>query len=97
MEPVLYACQVSVLYKALLPLYCYFRVPLVAMKHHDQKATRRRKSLFVLHFHITVHHLRTSGQELTLGRNPETGADAEAMEGCCLLVCSSQLVQSAFL
>jgi hypothetical protein len=33
------------------------------------------------HFHITVHHRRTSGQELKLGRNLEAGADAEAMEG----------------
>ena len=31
------------------------------------------------------------------GRNLEAGAGAEAMEGCCLLACSSWLVQPAFL
>ena len=31
---------------------------------------------------------RKSGQELTQGRSLEAGADAEAMEGGCLLVCS---------
>jgi hypothetical protein len=30
---------------------------------------------------------RKSRQELTQGRNLEAGADAEAMEGCCLLAC----------
>jgi hypothetical protein len=38
-------------------------------------------------FHIAVHHQRKSGQELTQGRNLEAGADAEAMERCCLLAC----------
>jgi hypothetical protein len=42
-------------------------------------------------------HWRMSGQELKLGRNLEAGADAEAMEGCCLLACCSWLAQSAFL
>ena len=37
----------------------------------------------------TVPHGRKSGQELKQGRNPEAGADAEAMEGYCLLACSS--------
>ena len=31
------------------------------------------------------HHWRTSGQERIQGRNLEAGADAEAMEGYCLL------------
>ena len=30
-------------------------------------------------------------------RNLEAGADAEAMEGCCLLACFSWFAQSAFL
>ena len=46
---------------------------------------------------ITVHHQRMLGQELKQGRNPEAGADAEAMEGCCLLACSFLLTQPAFL
>jgi hypothetical protein len=36
-------------------------------------------------------------QELTQSRNLEAGADAEAMEGCCLLACFPRLAQLAFL
>jgi hypothetical protein len=46
-----------------------------------------RKCLLALHFRITVHHQKKSGQELKQSRNLETGADAEAMEGSCLLAC----------
>lgn len=42
------------------------------------------KDLFDLHFHIKVHHQRTSGQEHKQDRNPEAGAAVEAMEECCL-------------
>ena len=38
-----------------------------------------------------------SKQELKPGRNQETGTDAEAMEGRCLLTCSLCLSQPAFL
>jgi hypothetical protein len=38
-------------------------------------------------FHIAVHHQRKSGLELTQNGNLEAGADAEVMEGCCLLDC----------
>jgi len=38
------------------------------------------KDLFSLHFHITVHHQRKSGQELKQDRSLEAGVDAEAME-----------------
>ena len=48
------------------------------------KPTRGGKSLFGLYFHITVHYQRKSGQELKQGRNLETGADAEVMEGVLL-------------
>jgi hypothetical protein len=51
------------------------------MKHHDQVG---EESLFGLHFHITVHHWRKSGQELKQGRNLEAGADTEAMDGVLL-------------
>jgi hypothetical protein len=56
-------------------------------KHHDQEASWGGKGLISLYFHIAVHHQRKLGQELTLSRNLEAGADAEAMEGCCLLDC----------
>jgi hypothetical protein len=38
-----------------------------------------------------------SGQELTPGSNLEARADAEAMEGYCLLDCYHWFVQLAFL
>ena len=63
------------------------RVSIAAMKHHDHGGSWRRKHLFSLHIHIAVHHQRKAGLELTQGRNLEVGADAEAMEGCCLLDC----------
>jgi hypothetical protein len=50
-----------------------------------------------LHFHITVHHQKGSGQELKQGRNLEAGTDAEAMEGWCSLACSPWIAQLAFL
>jgi hypothetical protein len=42
--------------------------------------------------HIIVHHQRMWRQELKQGRNPETRTDAEAMEGCCLLTYSYDLL-----
>jgi hypothetical protein len=57
-------------------------VSIAVRRHHDQ---------------IAVHHQRKSEQELKQGWNPETGADAAAMVGCCLLACSSWLAQPAFL
>ena len=44
-----------------------------------------RRKRFGLHFHITVHHQRKSGQ----GWNPMVRPDAEAMEYCCLFTCST--------
>jgi hypothetical protein len=44
------------------------------------KATWGGKAYLILCFHITVHHIKTLGQELKEGRNLEAGADAEAME-----------------
>jgi hypothetical protein len=66
-------------------------------KHHVQEARWGGKGLFSLHFHIAVHHQRMPELELTQGRDLEEEADAEAMEGCCLLTCFPQLVQLAFL
>ena len=62
-------------------------------KHHEQEASWGGRSLFSLHFHIAVYHQRKLGQEPTEGRNLEAGADAEAMEGCCLLDCFPWLAQ----
>jgi hypothetical protein len=40
-------------------------------KHHDQEASWGGKGLFSLHFHIAVHHQRTSGLELKQVRKQE--------------------------
>ena len=63
------------------------RVSIPAQNIMTEKQVGEKEGLFSLHFHIAVHHQRKSGQELTLGRNLEAGADAEATEGCCLLPC----------
>lgn len=44
---------------------------------------------------MTVHLQTKSGQELKCGRNSQAEADADAMDGCCLLACTLQLVHSA--
>jgi hypothetical protein len=67
------------------------------MKHHDQKANWAGKDLFGFYFQITIPHWRKSGQELKQSWNVEAGADAEAMEGCCLLACFPMLAQPASL
>ena len=46
---------------------------------------------------ITARHQRKSGQEPKQGRNLKAGTVAEAMERCCLLACSHDLPQLAFL
>ena len=53
---------------------------IAVMKHHNQR-NLGEKSLFGLHFYITVYHQRKSGQERKQGKNLEARADAEAMEG----------------
>ena len=62
---------------------------MIAATKHVTKETWGENDLFGSHFHVTVHHQRKSGRELKQSRNLESGADAEAMEGCWLLACSS--------
>jgi hypothetical protein len=71
------------------------RVSVAIVKHHDQ-AIWGEKGLFSRPFYITVHQ-RKSGQESKQCRDLEEGADAEAMEECCLLAFSLRLAQIAFL
>lgn len=47
------------------------------MKHHDQNSSW----IVCLHFHITNHKQRNSGQELKHIWNLEVGADTQAMRG----------------
>ena len=63
------------------------RVSIAAMKQHNQSNLERKGFIWVC---ISIWK---SGQELKQGWNLEAGADAEAMEGCCLLACSSWLTQ----
>jgi hypothetical protein len=73
------------------------RVSVAAMKQHNQQASWRGKGLFSLYFHIPVHHQRKSGLELTQGRNPESGADAEDTESDAYWIACSGLAHLAFL
>lgn len=50
------------------------------MRDHGQKSIWEGKYLFGLYFEIIAYHLRKSRQDLNQGRNPEAGADEEAMK-----------------
>ena len=64
------------------------RVIIAVMKHGQKWGG---KGLY--HSQFFIKRVRTG----TGGRNPEAGADAEAMEGCCSLACSSCFASPAFL
>ena len=85
------SCSICAMHSVLV------RVSIPAQNIKDWEAIWGGKGLFSLHFHIAVYHQRKSGQEVTLGRNLEAGADAEAVEECCLLACSILFAQLAFL
>lgn len=59
------------------------RVTVAVTKHHNQSRVGRKD----VHFHITVHQRRTSGQQLKQGKNLGARTDAEAMGECCFLAC----------
>jgi hypothetical protein len=67
------------------------RITIAVMKHCE-KVNQGAKGYYGLYFHISVHYGRKLRQELKQGRNLEAGADAEAMEECCLLPCSCDLL-----
>jgi hypothetical protein len=67
------------------------------IEHHGHKQVgKERKGVISLTFPYHSPSSKKSRQELNQGRNLEAGADAEDMEGCCLLAYSSWLAQSAF-
>lgn len=66
-------------------------VSVVTTKHHDQKPTRGGKGFVSVQLHLIVYYGRKSEQE------PGGGDAAEAMEECCLPVCSSGLSVTAYL
>jgi hypothetical protein len=65
------------------------------MEHHDQNQAKEERVYLAYTSTSIVHHWRKSGQEHTQGRNLEAGADAEAMEGCCLLAGLFSMTYSA--
>lgn len=54
------------------------------------------KKVYLAYTSISLFIMEGS-QDRIQGRHPEAGADAEAMEGCCLLACSSWFAQPVFL
>ena len=64
----------------------------VAMMNHDQSMLGRKGFIW-----LTPSHHSPALKELKQGGNLEAGADAEVIEGGCLLACSSWLVQPASL
>jgi hypothetical protein len=66
------------------------------MKHTKSNLGRIRFVWLILP--VTVRDEGSQGRNSSKqGSNLDVGADAEAMEGCCLLACSSWLTQPAFL
>jgi hypothetical protein len=57
-------------------------------EHQDQKQVGEERAYWLSLPHFSPSP-KESGQELKQGGNLEAGADAEPMEGCCLLPCSS--------
>jgi len=68
------------------------KVSITAMKQHDQCKNWKEKGLSGLHIQIIVHLWRKLRQELKQGWNLEAGANAEAVDGCCLLSYSHGLL-----
>lgn len=61
-------------------------------ENQDQKQLGEEMVNFILGFIVPL-PVRTGTQ----GKNLEAGTDAETIEGCCLLACSPQCAQLAFL
>jgi hypothetical protein len=57
------------------------------VNHDDQMQVR--KILFFLFFHTIVHHWKKPGQEHNQVWNLNAELDGEALDGGCLLACSS--------
>jgi len=66
------------------------------IKHHYQKqlGEEERKGFQLMGCSSSFREVRKEPKQ---GRDLEAGAEAEAMEGCCLLACFPWLAQPAFL
>ena len=67
------------------------------MQPYDQNASWTGTALFGLYFSIAVYQWRKSGQELKQGGIPEVEANAEVVEGSCLLADFPWLAQPTYL
>jgi hypothetical protein len=72
------------------------KVTIAVMKHHDQKQPGLGRKGFVWLTYSESENPLREVNELNPGRNLEIGTDAEAVEGCCLVACSSWLAQPDF-
>jgi hypothetical protein len=73
------------------------RVTIGVMRHHDQEQVGKERVYLV---YTSTPQFIIKGcrkRNLKQGSMLEAGADAEDMEGCCLLACSPWLAQPAFL
>ena len=74
------------------------RIPIAVMKHHDQNQLGEER---VYSAYTSAALFLTGGsQDRNWSKadwNVEAGAEAEGLEGCCFLACSSWLAQLAFL
>ena len=64
------------------------------IKRHDQKHHEKERPISC---YSLLSIIRKEVRAEAQGRNLEAGADAEAMEGCCLLACFPWFAQLAFL
>lgn len=81
-----------------LLLYDLFMVTIAVLKRHDHDEKQLgEESVYLLtfpHCSSSLEEVRTGSQA---GLDPRVTAQAEAVEICCSLVCSSRLTEPAFL
>ena len=80
-----------------LLMNCCLTGYIAVTKTHDPKQLGRQRVNLACRSQVTVHWEKPRSGTQTRQGNLEAGAEAEAMEGCCLLVCSSWLAQPALL
>jgi hypothetical protein len=75
---------------------CLSRVTTASIKHFNQSDLEKKGFI-----QLVLPHHSSSSKDIRMGtqprQEPKAEADAEAMEGCCLLALSPWLAQPAFL
>ena len=69
---------------------------MASMEHHDQGRVGRKGLIYLTYASMSLSIIEGS-QDKNSHRKLEAGADAEAMEECCLLACSSWFAKLAIL